>query len=505
MGVLENQITMMKTSCGEVVKTLKEEIADLMEDRTQMELDLLNQLSKLDNEKRRAELDFQLQLQVKDETIERLRSHHGDIKVAASTDVEELEEEIRRLRELNRQAKDTIERERSEADQMIHQLEEEKTRLERKLEAASDDLDVLRHGQNAKETIQVLERISKEREAVNLSMTRVASVWELADASVSNLEDVMDQLRPHDTTEVTGDREKVLSTLESASLVHGQIKISLMLIELKLRNQLQCLKNHKMTMGWSASNDQEMTRTMEEIQQGALTALSQVEAALSNQMYELEQKALKETAELKDQLRDRLENLSQMQEEYNELVGQVSKLRTSNNGSDCFVETPSSSQNGKPEENKIAVSQPVLNQLQAEIIRIVERIQAKNDIIASLKKELEEHKVREENLKKELKRVLRANTAAAALAKETAAAAVIKSKVKKEQSPFEEQQKQKLVPPMTPVKSPMKLKKVVLSNADTYQVKRYPFSKTDPSSKSCLQWNSPNPNERYQTTSTKSS
>jgi hypothetical protein len=78
-----------------------------------------------------------------------------------------------------------------------------------------------------------------------------------------------------------------------------------------------------------------------------------------------------------------------------------------------------------------------------------------------LKKELEEHKVREENLKKELKRVLRANTAAAALAKETATSAVIKSKVKKEQSPVEEQQKQKITAPMTPIKSPVKLKKVL--------------------------------------------
>jgi hypothetical protein len=98
-----------------------------------------------------------------------------------------------------------------------------------------------------------------------------------------------------------------------------------------------------------------------------------------------------------------------------------------------------------------------MNQLQMEVIRIVQRIQAKNDIIASLEKELQEHKVREENLKKELKRVLRASTATAALAKEKSGAEMGRSTIKK-QIPLDQQ---KLTEPTTPTKSPAKLKKAL--------------------------------------------
>ena len=73
LGSLENQITMVKTSCGEINRSLKEEICDLMEDRTQLELELLNQLSELDTAKRKKELELSIQLTQKEEEIERLR------------------------------------------------------------------------------------------------------------------------------------------------------------------------------------------------------------------------------------------------------------------------------------------------------------------------------------------------------------------------------------------------------------------------------------------------
>jgi len=470
MAVMENQVAMVNTSCGEVVKTLKEEIADLMEDRTHMELDLLNQLSALDNEKRRVQLDYEVQLQMKNETIERLRSQ-GSLNLATSSDVDDLEEEVILLQSMKQKAEELLERERAESEEVIHRLEEEKASLERKLEAAADDLAVLRSGPNSKDAVQVLERIAQEREAINTSMVRVSTVWELADSSILSLENTMDQLRPTDDTEVKDDLERMLSTLESASLVHGQIKVSLLLIELKLRNQLQCLKSDRLTMGWAAPSDQEVNRSMEEIQKDALTALSEVEAALSSQMHQLEETALKETKELKDMLQERVEKLAEIQEQYRELEAEVSRLKSSNQDSS---EEEKSAENGKLEKNKILVSAPVMNQLHSEVVRIVERIQEKNETIASLKAELEEHKTREEKLKKELKRVLRANTAIGSnIPKDVGVgqklpartrSMEVSPKSKKQTAAVDVEQKKKLPSPtqfQSPKKTPVKLIEVV--------------------------------------------
>jgi hypothetical protein len=73
-GIMEYQMAMMKSSSGEIIKMLKEEIASLMEDRSRVELELLNQLSELDDENRRRKLEYTLELHNKDETIETLRN-----------------------------------------------------------------------------------------------------------------------------------------------------------------------------------------------------------------------------------------------------------------------------------------------------------------------------------------------------------------------------------------------------------------------------------------------
>lgn len=414
LGVMENQMSMIKTSCGEVIKTLKEEIADLMEERSRMEVDLLNQLSTLDSEKKQAELEYDLRLSEKDEIIERMQTKSG-VKGASSSEMKLLKQELEKLHEMKECTEELAQKERMEADEVIHWLKEDKARLQRQLEASADDISLLQSELNSKDAIAVLDRVTHERESINESMSRVTAVWELAEASISNLEDAMDQLRPTDDEEVCGDREKMLSTLESASLLHGQIRVSLLLIELKLRNQLECLKNDKLTMGEAAPSDHDVTKTMEEIQKDALTALSQVETALSKQMIQLKETALKEAAETKEELRERVKKLEQIKEEYKRLETEIAQLKDSNQGSDGFVAASSSEgehSGSKKEENAVlSISNPVMIQLHEEVIRIAERIQEKNKTIASLREELEDHKSRGENLRKELKRSLRANHA----------------------------------------------------------------------------------------------
>jgi len=89
MGVLDNQIGMVKRSCDEVVKSLKEEIADVMDDKCRVEMELLNQLAVLDNEKKNLE----------DECEERVRVEKSKIQ-CKEEHIAKLKEEIRLFRQI---------------------------------------------------------------------------------------------------------------------------------------------------------------------------------------------------------------------------------------------------------------------------------------------------------------------------------------------------------------------------------------------------------------------
>ena len=76
MAVLDNQIGMVKHTCDEIVKSLKEEILEVMEDKSCVEMELLNQLSTLDDEKHKLQEGFEVmrsQNQCKEERIVELK------------------------------------------------------------------------------------------------------------------------------------------------------------------------------------------------------------------------------------------------------------------------------------------------------------------------------------------------------------------------------------------------------------------------------------------------
>jgi hypothetical protein len=414
--VLENQISMVQTTSGEVVRSLKEEIADLMEDRCRMESDLLNQLAKLDRENRTLDNNCTQRLQSKDETIERLREHHknhnGDRKSATyNGEMDELEEELLRVTDEKKRAEDLLAREREEADDMIQRLEDTNSKLQNKLEALADDLTVLRDTPDAQDTVKALDRIANEREEIVSTLERVATIWERADSSMLTLEDCMDKLRPTDTTPIKGDRERLLSTLETSSLIHGQVKVALLSIEVRLRNQLQSLKNDKLSMTWAAPSDDDVVESMREILEEGLAAVSHVESTISQQIRILEEKAREETRMMKEMIEDRSKTLEGMQVEHNTLANDIIQLKSSNQDSagNIFanISTDDLTSPEKPANETIDLSSEVVEQLHVEVHRIVDRIRQKNDIIETLKQALKAHKSREESLKKDLKRAMR--------------------------------------------------------------------------------------------------
>ena len=403
LEIIEQQTSMVKKSADEVVKSLKEEISDVMEDKIRMEMDLLNQLATLDGEKRGIEMDFDETVKQKEEKISALKRGIGVVGESPSSNQthnpEDLLDEISDLKVARRKLEDELENERQDSDDAIQRLEEANQDLEHQIESMTSDLEVMRKGAAA-EAVQVLDALTRDRQETLTTLERVAIIWDKADDSVQALEDIMDELRPHDDDHIHGDRERLLSTLETASLVHGQIKISLMLIELKLRNQLSSLKNDKLRMGSTAMNsDTKLTERMREIQQEALTALDQVEDSLLDQIKQLEELTREETTNVKDTLEERTDELKSMQIQHRKLEAEISRLREHD------------STNGNGGSGGSNLSQPTMDKLEKEILGVVSRVSEKNEIINRLQASIEEFKVRETALKKELKRMMKEKNA----------------------------------------------------------------------------------------------
>ena len=192
-----------------------------------------------------------------------------------------MEDALRRMRISQRQMDDVIERERREADEIINDLEDQKRELERRLETVENDLTAIRRSgtNNTDNVTQTMERLRLERESIDSSLARIANMKVSADTTIQSLEEVMDKLQVDDDCD-DDDGDRMLSTIETAALLHGQIKVSLMLIETQLRNHVERLKHDEVRQRPEHPMDRDVIERLEEINCEALSALKQVESAL---------------------------------------------------------------------------------------------------------------------------------------------------------------------------------------------------------------------------------
>eukprot|EP00934_Nitzschia_sp_Nitz4_P002264 Nitzschia sp. Nitz4//scaffold14_size191712//101308//103167//NITZ4_001726-RA/size191712-processed-gene-0.314-mRNA-1//-1//CDS//3329536936//2264//frame0 len=399
---LEHQVSMVKTTAGEVVKTLKEEIADLMEDRATMELGLLNQIAALDSERGVREEEMASELQAKDTMIQRLRSTILTNPGVSSDTMDEYEEEIGRLMDQKKHTEERMHKLREESEETVQRLEHRNAILKEQLDEAHENLEM---AESAQPTGDLLEQVAMERQYINDSLEIVAGIWDKADLAVHSLQDSMDKLRPDDDIQVKGERERLLSTLETAALVQGQIKVSLLLVELKLRNQLNSLKHDHASMGSAAPSQENIVEKMESIEAGISKVLHQVEHTLTKQIAEMEASALEETKRMKEAIQQRSSALESMQKEHRLLEEEVNEIkRTTYETTTSTTTTTNVVGHVKLPDG---IPQSVLDALHLEVMRVLERVKEKNALITALQLDVENHKQTEEKLKTELKRFVR--------------------------------------------------------------------------------------------------
>jgi hypothetical protein len=236
----------------------------------------------------------------------------------------------------------------------------------------------------------------------------------------------MEELRPvDDDPQSSGLREKdryrTLSTLETATLVHSQIKLSLLLVELKCRNQLTTLRSDVRLVNSSClgcdgggkfgqitalheESVDEIAEKVDEIQAETMIALQQVEANMTGLIQSLEGGGEFEAAaeELRIELGERIDTYMMLQEKFAKLEADyevlVKKERSSND--DKVSQTTEF-------ERRSSGDKKMFELLEREVFAVVGKIKDKNKEIAKLTTAAEDHKVRELALKKELKRIMK--------------------------------------------------------------------------------------------------
>jgi hypothetical protein len=396
ISVYENQVQMVQTSCGEVLKTMKEEIISIMEEKGRVELDLLNKLSSLNTEKKEVEANLLQRVVEKDMTIELLQKRGMDGHSLYSGDVEELENEISTLLLEKKNLEDALTEEQKQYDVEIQHLERSNAMLEQKVQALAIDVAVLRSGNDESKNIK--DTIERREEELGLFIDRIAQIRDQTNSSVENLKSVINKAKANCTAEDDDDSERILSMLEAISLVHDQLKVSLHMIELQLQNRLKALRNEKFGIKSTAAKDNLIDTKLKEIKRDTLEATSKLEDKLSESIGRFEIKTVESAEQMKAVIQKRAETLEKLQSDNQELKQEIIKLKLSLEEGFCDDEKTS-------ETDAVSVSKHIIDQLQFEILKVVDSVKVKNEAIKTLSAQLYHQRLREKEMRLQLRRV----------------------------------------------------------------------------------------------------
>jgi chromosome segregation ATPase len=401
MRVMNNQLNLVRNSSDAVVKNLKEEISDIMDEKVKVEINLMNQLASMDKEKQ--DLKTQLQQQSgspNTNTTSPSRRGGGSSQGSNSNNNsdEKLQAQVKHLLDENNKLTNDAAQQRKESLAKGDQTRQEKDALSRQVKKLQGDMLMMR---STDEAVQAMDQMKHDRNETLYTLERVALLWDRADESIQKLESVMMELKPNDEHQ-DDNREQLLSTLETASLVHGQAKVSLMLIELKLRNNLACTKNDQLQLGSLTLADPAVNTRISDIQTEAMSAIEEVQAMLNKEIEGLGEQAALETKVIKETLESKVTALKIMEARQQHLEQEISALQTAE-GQDVGGMKDGMDANAM----ELYVSQKGLERLQAEVLQVIDRVKEKNESIGRLTATVEEHKVRERTLMEELRRFMK--------------------------------------------------------------------------------------------------
>jgi hypothetical protein len=299
-------------------------------------------------------------------------------------------DDLQRLREENEQLR------RQQQEQLEHAEQQRRLWMDEKL-AMQQEMERRKRGDPVVWSEEQKQWVQENRDAVASCLDRVALLFDKAEESVQTLEGT---LMHNSQYRVDRDRPSVQ---EAALALQGQIKVSLMVMELKLRNNLSLLE-----MNASFNDDghvlyaEDLRQELNTIQQQAMAAIEDVETRSNVLIRRLHVQSLEESMRYREIHEAEVAGLRELATRQELLEEEITKIHLSSNergGGDRPSE-----RNGAGDI--MVVDPETLQLLNNEVHRVVERLKEKNEMIGRLQVEIEEHQVRERTLMEELKRYM---------------------------------------------------------------------------------------------------
>jgi hypothetical protein len=422
--LLHNQVALVLSSGDGTIKTYKDQLAVLMTEKTESQVHLMKQIHKLAKERDYLRVQLQASEQrqrqtdsTKSKNTPSLRNSEQQQPNAGSTlssdEVKRWQSELHRLKKENTRLNSELLAEKRNTRIAMEQAAQDRKDLSNQLEEIQSEIAVLR---STSITIQMREQIQQDREEAIETLEHAASLWEKADSSIQHIEGIINELTLDDNRSMTEEQERVLSTAETAALVHSQVKVSLMLIELKLRNNLSCLQNDKLYLGIKPE-DEALLERLDRIQDDAMTAIEQVQVVLDEQLARLEEDAQDDDDDDDDDENDD-DEVGRMPENSTSERRRSSKFSGRRSIDKHFLLEDRISEYLDNENDysreEIAddgtiqhfVSTKIMDKLQDEVSQILGSLHERNAEIVQLKATVDELTVRERSLMHELRRIM---------------------------------------------------------------------------------------------------
>jgi hypothetical protein len=393
--VMHNQLALMKESSDSIVKTLKDEIYSLLQEKTHLQGTLMAQASDFEKER--------LLLLARHDISDHGHSNHGPRRVSVKIkggEIDKMQKEMIHLRLENKRLASELAHEKKKYTETSQQLIEDNGHRGQQVEALQSELAVVR---SSPDGALIMEQIQVERTEIITLMGKVSDIWNKADESIQTLDTVIQELKHTNNVgeQPSEDQERLLSTLETATLVNGQVKISLLLVELKLRNNLACLKNDKAHMGLAADHEVLEQRFLA-IEDNALAAIDQIKLMLQEEMERLHNMVEEDDSSVRDTTTTpdhRSNDLSRMEKRQFMLQERMSQIMEDES---CDIREEVS-QDGTLQQY---VSTKVLEELQNQVLIVLNSVNEKNHEIERLNATVEELTVRERSLMADLRRLM---------------------------------------------------------------------------------------------------
>jgi len=354
-GTLKSQVALLQASSAEVVASLKEELREIAQAKAQSEMELLNTI--------------------------------GQLESASSTKSDS--DLVKQLKAEKAALQDQLISERKQSKVTVSGLRREKSRLTEQVESMQGDLAVLRA---SVDTIHSIDQMKKNQDESLAALDRAAILYEKANANMNSIQEIMDN---HE-----GEESSTMSTMESASLLQGQVKVALLLIELKLRNTLACLSNDASQIS-IAVTDPGITKLVQKAQKQAGDDMANLAETVDKQMKQLQARSEKEMDQVTAVIEQKMAEMTELQARQGTLEEDIAKLSVEDLGTWSVTDQT----RGNP-TTELVVSRKILQRLQTEILNVVKTLKGKQEAIGRLEGTVEEFKVREKTLIVELKRLV---------------------------------------------------------------------------------------------------